>query len=189
VDGRSSLEERLMFRVLLQPAGATEPQEVALDRVAQTQHESHAAHLGERRIEVELESVRPGAGWLRIAGKVYPFFVVRRDDTLHVWLRGRAHTFDIVDRAPQRATATAAAGARNELSAPMPGKVLKVLVAAGDAFEAHQPLIVMESMKMEMTLSAPHAGTVQQIACAAGQMVEMGAVLARLDTSGDDETA
>ncbi|KAB2945072.1 MAG: acetyl-CoA carboxylase biotin carboxyl carrier protein subunit, partial [Phycisphaerae bacterium] len=47
-----------------------------------------------------------------------------------------------------------------EVKAPMPGTILKILVKPGDVVTAHQPLVVMESMKMEMTLSASGAGRV-----------------------------
>jgi biotin carboxyl carrier protein len=62
----------------------------------------------------------------------------------------------------------------------MPGTILKVLVTQGDKVAAGQALIVMESMKMEMTLSAPQAGWVSSVACSEGQMVNMGALLATL---------
>jgi 3-methylcrotonyl-CoA carboxylase alpha subunit len=78
---------------------------------------------------------------------------------------------------------------RNDLTAPMPGTVLKVLVAPGQRFEAHAPLVVMESMKMEMTLSAPHAGRVGMIECRPGQLVAMGAVLMRFNEGGDGGAA
>ncbi len=67
----------------------------------------------------------------------------------------------------------------------MPGTILKVFVSVGQRFEAHAPLVVMESMKMEMTLSAPHPGKVKEVACRPGQLVAMGAVLMRFDEKGD----
>lgn len=67
-----------------------------------------------------------------------------------------------------------------EVTAPMPGKVLKVLVAAGDVVAAGQPLIVLEAMKMETTLAAEGDATVRRVAVAAGAMVDHGAVLIEL---------
>ena len=177
---QQALEERLMFRVWLQHE-QSEAAEVSLERISLAQLESHHAHIDGRHIEVEMESMQPGAGWMRIGGRVYPFIVAERDGELCVWLKGRTHTIRRVDRTPRRASGGAAAAQRNELTAPMPGRVLKTLIEPGDEFEAHQPLIVIESMKMEMTISAPHAGRVESISCAAGALVEMGAVLATLD--------
>jgi biotin carboxyl carrier protein len=66
------------------------------------------------------------------------------------------------------------------LTAPMPGKVLKVLVAEGDQVEAGQPLITVEAMKMETTLTAEGAARVKRIPVSEGQMIDAGAVLMEL---------
>ena len=63
----------------------------------------------------------------------------------------------------------------------MPGTVIKVLVAAGDAVEARDTLVVMEAMKMEMPLLAPRAGTVGAVHVAEGETVARGAVLVELE--------
>jgi biotin carboxyl carrier protein len=59
-------------------------------------------------------------------------------------------------------------------------------VAQGDTFAAHDPLVVLESMKMEMTLSAPAPGQVTAVRCAPGDLVEMGATLLQLTEREDD---
>jgi biotin carboxyl carrier protein len=61
--------------------------------------------------------------------------------------------------------------------APMPGKVLRVLVAPGDEVAARQPLVVVEAMKMENELSARRAGHVREICVPAGTSVEAGRLL------------
>jgi acetyl/propionyl-CoA carboxylase alpha subunit len=65
--------------------------------------------------------------------------------------------------------------------APMPGRVVRVLVAAGDPVDVRQPVIVVEAMKMENELRAPRAGHVRQIAVAPGTSVEAGRVLAVIE--------
>ncbi len=66
------------------------------------------------------------------------------------------------------------------LTAPMPGKVLKIMVAADDRVEAGQPLITMEAMKMETTLSAEGPARIRRVAVSEGQMVDAGVVLMEL---------
>jgi biotin carboxyl carrier protein len=61
--------------------------------------------------------------------------------------------------------------------APMPGRVVKVLVAAGDRVEARQGVVVVEAMKMENELRAPRAGTVREVRVAEGASVEAQTVL------------
>mgnify|MGYP003858745093 CR=1 FL=1 len=63
------------------------------------------------------------------------------------------------------------------LEAPMNGTIIALLVAAGAQVEKDQPLLVMEAMKMEHTLRAPAAGTVQQFFCAEGELVDGGSLL------------
>ncbi len=63
------------------------------------------------------------------------------------------------------------------LAAPMPGKVVRVLVKAGDAVVARQPVVVVEAMKMENELRAGRAGTVAEIHVREGMSVDAGALL------------
>lgn len=66
------------------------------------------------------------------------------------------------------------------IEAPMPGKILRVEVKAGDGVSVGQTLIVMEAMKMEYTLAAAMAGSVSDIGCRVGEQVKLGQVLVRL---------
>jgi pyruvate carboxylase subunit A/propionyl-CoA carboxylase alpha chain len=67
------------------------------------------------------------------------------------------------------------------LLAPMPGAVIRVGAAAGDQVTAGQPLIWLEAMKMEHTITAPSSGVLVELNVAAGQQVDVGAVLARVE--------
>jgi 3-methylcrotonyl-CoA carboxylase alpha subunit len=72
-----------------------------------------------------------------------------------------------------------------EITSPMPGKVLKILVYEGQAVEAGDSLIVLEAMKMETTLSTESAAVVKAIRVATGDMVDHGAVLIELSPAAD----
>ena len=61
--------------------------------------------------------------------------------------------------------------------APMPGKVVRVLVKPGDAVAARQPVVVVEAMKMENELRASREGTVAEIHAREGMSVDAGALL------------
>lgn len=67
------------------------------------------------------------------------------------------------------------------VTAPMPGRVLRVLVKAGDIVEHRQGLVVVEAMKMENELTAPRAGTVTEVAVTEGISVEAGRLLVVID--------
>ena len=61
--------------------------------------------------------------------------------------------------------------------APIPGRVARLLVEAGDAVEKNAALLVIEAMKMELTLRAPAAGVVAGVHCALGEIVQSGVEL------------
>ncbi|MFZ2988295.1 acetyl-CoA carboxylase biotin carboxyl carrier protein subunit, partial [Ideonella sp.] len=73
-----------------------------------------------------------------------------------------------------------AAGTGGRLTAPMPGKVIAFLAAAGQAVKAGQALAVMDAMKMEHTLTAPRDGVVAELLYAVGDQVAEGAELLSL---------
>jgi 3-methylcrotonyl-CoA carboxylase alpha subunit len=79
--------------------------------------------------------------------------------------------FELVDAlAPPRAEAAGG----GKISAPIPGYVTKLLVEPGDAVKRGQALIVLEAMKMELTLTAPADGTIDAVRARVGEMVEEG---------------
>ena len=71
---------------------------------------------------------------------------------------------------------------KGSLLAPMPGSVIRLGAALGDTVTAGQPLVWLEAMKMEHTIAAPAGGVLTQLRVSVGQQVEVGAVLARVET-------
>lgn len=80
-------------------------------------------------------------------------------------------------RRSKRGGEVAGAAGEQRILAPMPGKVLRVLVQPGQDVAARQPLVVVEAMKMENELSSPRAGRVKDVPAVEGQSVEAGRVL------------
>ena len=79
--------------------------------------------------------------------------------------------------APAAAPAPVASGAGESITSPMPGNILAVNVAAGDAVKKGQVLMILEAMKMENEIMAPRDGKVTAVAVAKGAAVESGALL------------
>lgn len=65
----------------------------------------------------------------------------------------------------------------NEIAAPMPGKITKILKNVGDAVQSGDVVLVMEAMKMEYTLKANVSGTIDTMTCKAGDQVALGKLL------------
>ena len=94
------------------------------------------------------------------------------------YVRGRSAAVVVNGRRSGRA-AESGGGAQGEqkIAAPMPGRVVRLLVAPGDEVQVRQPVVVVEAMKMENELRSPKTGRVKDVAVAAGASVEAGRVL------------
>ena len=82
---------------------------------------------------------------------------------------------------PPRFVSPDEAGRAGSTVSPMPGRVVKLLVAVGDVVAAGQPLLTLEAMKMEHQVQAPHAGTIVDIFVQAGQQLDGGQPLLKVD--------
>ena len=102
---------------------------------------------------------------------------------LLVGLDGRSVAVTVNGRRTGRAAADAGTHAHGEVSviAPMPGRVVRVLVAAGDEVAAKQGVVVVEAMKMENELRSPKAGRVKDVAVTPGTSVDAGRVLLTIE--------
>jgi biotin carboxyl carrier protein len=102
------------------------------------------------------------------------------DGELIVHVNGVALPLTVIDRRHRRRRGGQSAGDESrprEVVAPMPGRIVKVLVKPGEGVERRQGLVVVEAMKMENELRAPRAGTVAEVRVTEGASVEANAVL------------
>ena len=130
---------------------------------------------------VSLVSAAPDQVVLSIGGVERAFDVARYGDQVFVDSPLGPVQLAAVPRFPDPADAVA----HGSLLAPMPGSVVRVGAAVGDTVTAGQPLIWLEAMKMEHTIAAPEDGVLAELNVAAGQQVEVGAVLARVESEGE----
>jgi 3-methylcrotonyl-CoA carboxylase alpha subunit len=99
---------------------------------------------------------------------------VRDGDVFHIFTAGMHIVLDYNDPLAHAGAAEAEGG---RLTAPMPGKIVAVLVDKGKTVEKGAPLLIMEAMKMEHTIAAPANGTVEELLYAVGDQVAEGAQL------------
>lgn len=140
---------------------------------------SWSCRLDGREIEVDAVLARPDVLSLRIGNQAYEVKCERVGGDLHLWvgsvrfaaevrdprsLRGRIRAMD--DHGPKK------------LTAPMPGKIVRVLVSQGDEVEAGSGVLVVEAMKMQNEIKSPKKGTIQRILVSGGAAVNAGDVLA-----------
>ncbi len=88
-----------------------------------------------------------------------------------VWLDGHLFEIPTADRANRSRSGSHASHSEAALTPQMSAKVIRVLVEVGQTVAAGDTLVVLEAMKMEMPIRAPHAGTVTAVNCAEGELV------------------
>ena len=128
--------------------------------------------------EVEVDSVRPVDDVLSIVhqGRSWEAGLVEMEDGFEVEVVGIRHELEVMD--PRKKALRMAEGAgSSSLKTQMPGRIVRVLVAEGEAVLEGEPVIVVEAMKMENELKSPCEGTVESICVAEGDQVQARTVL------------
>ena len=138
-----------------------------------------SAEVGGRRYALEVREPEAGVYLLLHEGRVYECRVSGEGTSAEVRVGDRSYQVHLSD--PKRLRgAGAAAGheaGRAQVHAPMPGKVVRVLVEQGQEVEAGAGLVVVEAMKMQNELKSPKAGTVAELHARVGATVNAGEVL------------
>jgi 3-methylcrotonyl-CoA carboxylase alpha subunit len=116
-----------------------------------------------------------------VGGAVHQARVVETGGRLHLFRRG--HHAILVPRATDDSLRAAGGGEQGSLLTPLPGTVVAVHVANGQWVDRGAPLVTIEAMKMEHTLTAPRDGVVARLAFGVGERVPAGAVLVELEAS------
>jgi 3-methylcrotonyl-CoA carboxylase alpha subunit len=133
--------------------------------------------IGGNNRTLEFERLADGRLLVRLDGRAAKARAVRDGRDWHVFLGGTHRRLTLHDEL-EGLDIDAGGGS---LAAPMPGKVIAVLVKRGDRVHKGAPLLILEAMKMEHTIFAPGDGEVKEIHYAAGEQVAEGAELLRLE--------
>ena len=138
-----------------------------------------AALVDGKRYAVDLRELEPGVLsllWTDREGRTRSLRCTAEEGA--VVLDGERIEYALYDpRSLRGVSAAGAVSGPKTLKAPMPGRVIRVLVANGDAVEAGQGCVVIEAMKMQNELKAPKAGVVRKLGASVGETVAAGAVL------------
>ncbi|MDX1617671.1 MAG: biotin/lipoyl-containing protein [Balneolaceae bacterium] len=149
----------------------------------------------EHRVQVDGESYeyafeeKNGRHLLRIGTKLYRIDNVSyTKHTVEFTLNGSWCSVEVKDEQDllldRLGFKTAADIGEGQLNAPMPGKILEVIVAEGDVVELGDPVAILEAMKMENELKAPIKGVISTVAVSAGDSVDKNALILEIEASG-----
>lgn len=130
--------------------------------------------------EVQAEFVAPGRLQFRWQDKLYKAIVAQEGDDRFVFFQGQVYR---ISKREEGAPRVDSESAGDPLAAPMPGRVIKVLVKPGDIVEASQDLIILEAMKMETRIKSPYSGIVTEINFSEGDQVGQGDKLLEIEAS------
>jgi len=138
-----------------------------------------ACRLDGREIEVDAVLARPDVLSLRIGNKAYEIKCERVAQDLHLWVGSARFAAEVRDPRSLRGRVRAVDdhGPR-KLTAPMPGKIVRLLMSQGAEVEAGAGVLVVEAMKMQNEIKSPKRGTIQKILVSEGAAVNAGDVLA-----------
>src|SRR5207237_1534430 len=121
------------------------------------------------------KSIEPGVYWFNWQNRSIEVAVTANGEGYEVSLGGRRLTVEMPDaRAALRKAAQNGQAGLVEIRAPMPGKVVKILLAEGAAVQDNQGILVMEAMKMQNEIKAPKAGVVKRLSVSEGAAVNAG---------------
>jgi len=132
--------------------------------------------------DLDLDAIEAGRDILSIilSGRAWEVKRERVGGEMHLMIAGERYAAEVRDPRSFRSRQTAGAGLEGpkKLVSPMPGKVVRVLLAAGAEVEAGQGIIVVEAMKMQNEIKSPKKGKVGKILAAEGATVNAGDALA-----------
>jgi len=138
-----------------------------------------SCRLNGRDVEVEAVLVRPDVLSLRIANRAYEVKSERLSNDLYLWVGSSRYSVEIRDPRSLRGRSRSTENqGPKKINAPMPGKVVRLLVQEGAEVEAGAGVAVVEAMKMQNEIKSPKKGTIQKILVGEGAAVNAGDVLA-----------
>jgi biotin carboxyl carrier protein len=143
--------------------------------------DGHPIEIDPRRLEAVIE-VEPGVYSVLLEGRSFEVRAVPGRNGLSVEAGGRRLPVEVRDpRNASRQSRAAFGSGRQNISAPMPGKVVRLLVREGDAVDVGQGLVVVEAMKMQNEMKASRAGRVTEVRVRDGDTVGAGDTLVVLE--------
>lgn len=139
----------------------------------------------EGQIEVEIDGEKLPVDYRKIEDNLYSIIldgqsltigVFKKGKKVQVFFEGDLYDLESISEREQRKSSLAASGVQ-EIKAPMPSRVVKVLKSEGDEVSRDEGVVVIEAMKMESELKSPIAGKVRNVMAKEGDAIEAGTVL------------
>ncbi len=142
----------------------------------------YKAMIEDKEYAFSASNISPNEFSILIGNKNMKVFVAESDDTVFVHIGGKIAQ---LNKPNINGSGVGGPGvefeATDEISTPMPGKVVKILISKGDKVETGQSLLIVESMKMENEIKSPIDGEVVSVNYSDGDLVEPGQIIIKLN--------
>lgn len=141
------------------------------------QNSELSAVINNQSVNYQVEKIDDNISYLWIEGIKYKAHVSTDKKSIYVWIDGNSFKFELIDEEHSDADDTQENLNRQEVTAPMPGNIVKVMVKLDQEIGEATPLLIVEAMKMETTLYSQISGFVKEINCKEKEQVDSDKVL------------
>jgi biotin carboxyl carrier protein len=142
--------------------------------------------LDDKTIALQVSHVQPDSLTINLDNQVTTAYLAKSKNKLYVHLKGRVIELALTDTKQKSYSKEGMEfGAKDEIVTPMPGKIVSILVKVGDSVKPKQPLVIVESMKMENEIKSGIEGVVLVVNFKPGDLVNPGQTIIKLSTLPD----
>ncbi len=142
---------------------------------------SYEISLGGDPIELQVSHPQPNSLTFRIGNQSITAYIAKQDSKFFVHIDGKSIELTIPDSKQKKYSKEGMEyDAKDEITTPMPGKIVRLLVKVGDVVKPKQPLVIVESMKMENEIKSSMEGTVKAVNFKPGDLVSSGQTIIKL---------
>lgn len=132
----------------------------------------------------KFEKLDENSGYIYLDGKKHRAYWTFDNKNCLIWLDGHSFRFDFLDESSHSSDNIEQNANRQEVTAPMPGSIVKIMVEVGQQVAESQPLLIVEAMKMETTLYSQISGIVKEINCKEKEQVDSDKILIVIEKEG-----
>lgn len=133
--------------------------------------------INNNNLSSKIEKIDDNSLYIWLDGHKHKAYFSKDKKSAYVWIDGYSFKFDLIDEDQSGFEGSSDKLNRQEVTAPMPGSIVKVLVEIGQQVSEATPLVIVEAMKMETTLYSQINGIVKEINCNEKEQVDSDKIL------------
>jgi 3-methylcrotonyl-CoA carboxylase alpha subunit len=142
--------------------------------------------LDDKTVALQVSHIQPNSLTIIIDNRTTTAYIAKSENKLYVHLKGRVIELMLADTKQKSYSKEGMEfGAKDEIVTPMPGKIVQILAKEGDTVKPKQPLVIVESMKMENEIKSAIDGIVLAVNFKPGDLVNPGQTIIKLSTLPD----